>query len=129
MNSKEKRKNIRIPLLSEHVEINSIPEFVMNITTSGAFIKTKNLKKPREVIDIIITLPGDLGNMKVQGIVRRVVWTAKPEDAIGYGVEFVNMISSTQKIMDAYVVYLRNKQIITVSKRIIEEFFGDRPRM
>jgi hypothetical protein len=40
------------------------------------------------------------------------------------GVRFDKLNSGTKKILDAYVVYLRNKQIINVSKRIIEEFFG-----
>ena len=74
-----------------------------------------------------IQLPGDLGVLSLDGEVVRVNWAInrkKNREAMGMGVRFDNLNSGTKKILDAYVVYLRNKQIINVSKRIIEEFFG-----
>jgi hypothetical protein len=75
-----------------------------------------------------LNLPGDLGSLQVTASVVRVKWAATRKagkDSLGMGVRFEEVSPNIKKILDAFVVYLRNKQIITVSKRIIEEFFGE----
>jgi Tfp pilus assembly protein PilZ len=126
---------IRIPLLSEKVSyfIDGVEHFadVSDITADGLFLKTEKLVSPRSDTLIQLALPGDLGNLQVNAKVVRVNWVAnrkKGRDSLGMGVKFENISPNIRKIIDAYVVYLRNKQIITVSKRIIEEFFGNDPK-
>lgn len=136
-NKKDKRSHIRIPLLSESVSFEYIPTDgakvikevcgMADISNSGCFIKTIANVKPKSFITVNLTLPGDLGVMQVKG---KVIWRrwaikkgSKSQD-LGMGVAFTDVSPTIQKVLDAYCVYLRNKQIITVSKRIIEEFFG-----
>lgn len=136
LGDKDKRKSIRIPLLDEgalvefpYPDSRSFPGTKMrDITPEGVFFivqDPKSLPQPKAIINITIQLPGDLGTLPVLGQVVRLEWTPtkKNDRKLGYGVQFITG-QQTQKILDAYVVYLRNKQIIAVSKRIIEEFFG-----
>lgn len=129
--AKDKRSGIRIPLLSESVTyVHSGSEKkadITDITNEGLFIKTNEVLSPRTPVTLQVQLPGDLGNIQVSASVIRVNWTVnrkKSRDHLGMGLRFEDVPPNIKKILDAYVVYLRNKQIITVSKRIIEEFFG-----
>ncbi|MDB5037977.1 MAG: hypothetical protein JWQ35_1505 [Bacteriovoracaceae bacterium] len=129
--SKDKRAGIRIPLLSEsvsyiHNEVEKKAD-ISDITNEGLFIKTSEILAPRTNLVLQVQLPGDLGSIQVNASVIRVNWAVnrkKSKENLGMGVRFENVPANIKKILDAYVVYLRNKQIITVSKRIIEEFFG-----
>lgn len=128
-NTKERRKNIRIPLLGETCTWvsgeASITSQISNISNDGMFIKSDKMPEQKE-IDIRIALPGDLGVFEVPGKVVRKQWAAlkKKSTELGFAVKFEIVQDNHQKIMDSYCIYLRNKQIITVSKRIIEEFFS-----
>lgn len=131
MNSKDKRAGIRIPLLSERIGYfwgeEKREADIGDITNEGVFLRTTEILPPKTPLMIHILLPGDLGHLNVEGRVVRVNWTVnrkKNRESMGMGVRFENLNPGTKKILDAYVVYLRNKQIINVSKRIIEEFFG-----
>lgn len=135
MEDKNKRRVIRVPLLSESLAINDAVTGLQrvemkDISPYGAFLATSIPVKPRQVIDLEFHLPNSLGIIPVKATVIRVNWTInkkKHKDTIGFGCQFINVSENNQRILDAYVVYLRNKQIITVSKRIIEEFMGPRP--
>jgi Tfp pilus assembly protein PilZ len=129
--SKDKRTGIRVPLLSETITYFYNGEkkscSITDITNDGLFLKTTELLTPRSEILLQLELPGDLGFIQVNAKVIRVNWTInrkKGREAMGMGLAFENVPANIKKILEAYVVYLRNKQIITVSKRIIEEFFG-----
>lgn len=129
--SKDKRAGIRIPLLSENVAYfhNGVEKRadISDITNEGLFIKTSEVLPPKTQLSLQVQLPGDLGTINVGATVIRVNWTVnrkKSREHLGMGIRFENVPANIKKILDAYVVYLRNKQIITVSKRIIEEFFG-----
>jgi hypothetical protein len=136
LKSKDKRAGIRIPLLSERVTyfVNGLEKAadITDITADGLFLKTTELLAPRTNVLLQLHLPGDLGSLQVNASVIRVNWAAnrkKGRETLGMGVRFEDVQPNIKKIIDAYVVYLRNKQIITVSKRIIEEFFGsDNPK-
>lgn len=128
---KDKRAGIRIPLLSEKVTYTyNDREYsvdVSDITNEGLFVKQKDLLPPKTFVQIKLHLPGDLGSLQIDARVIRVNWALnrkRAKEHLGMGFRFENVSPNIKKILDAYVVYLRNKQIITVSKRIIEEFFG-----
>lgn len=132
LKSKDKRTGIRIPLLSERaiysVEGKDFEADIGDITNDGLFIKTDQLLTPRTRVALKLQLPGDLGTLQVTAKVVRVNWAVSRKagkDTLGMGVRFDEVSPNIKKILDAFVVYLRNKQIITVSKRIIEEFFGN----
>lgn len=131
VSQKDKRTGIRIPLLAEKVVLISNGERfeadVGDITNDGAFLRTDKIMAPKTAVTLNVQLPGDLGILSLDGEVVRVNWTVnrkKNREHLGMGIKFENLNPGTKKILDAYVVYLRNKQIINVSKRIIEEFFG-----
>ena len=131
LSAKDKRTGIRIPLLSERVsfiaEGTRSEADVGDITPDGAFLKTDKVLRPKTPVTLNVQLPGDLGLLSLDGEVVRVNWAVnrkKNKENLGMGIRFDNLNPGTKKILDAYVVYLRNKQIINVSKRIIEEFFG-----
>jgi Tfp pilus assembly protein PilZ len=136
LKSKDKRAGIRIPLLSERVTyfVNGVEKTadITDITADGLFLKTSEILPPRTNVLLQLHLPGDLGSLQVNAQVIRVNWVQnrkKGRETLGMGVRFEDVQANIKKIIDAYVVYLRNKQIITVSKRIIEEFFGsDNPK-
>jgi hypothetical protein len=132
LNAKDKRGGIRIPLLAERIRyvLDGVQHEadVGDITNDGLFIKTEKILSPKKKIEIQLQLPGDLGSLQVGASVVRVNWAVnrkKGREHLGMGLRFEDVSPNIKKILDAYVVYLRNKQIITVSKRIIEEFFGN----
>lgn len=132
LKSKDKRAGIRIPLLSERATYSlngqDFEADIGDITNEGLFLKTEKLLSPQSKVQLKLNLPGDLGSLQVTASVVRVKWAATRKagkDSLGMGVRFEEVSPNIKKILDAFVVYLRNKQIITVSKRIIEEFFGE----
>ena len=131
MNTKERRKDMRIPVLSEAVTVETTTWTEKlsydNISKSGVFIKANNLPAPQSVVYLRFELPGDLGMLTMTGRVVRVKWNVdkkKSGDSKGFAVEFYEQTTHVKRIFDAFLTYIRNKQIIAVSKRIIEEFFG-----
>lgn len=131
VNKKDKRAGIRVPLLAEKIHYSFYDEVfeadIGDITNEGVFLKTQKILRPQTPLEIQMTLPGDLGKLSVKARVVRVNWTVnrrKNKEHMGMGVQFEDVNPGAKKILEAYVVYLRNKQIISVSKRIIEEFFG-----
>ena len=129
---KEQRKEFRIVLLSEEVGwsyanvTSKTPSRLVDFSSEGVFIESKLLPKAKDVLEIVFLLPGDLGTLDIQGIVvwRRWAKRKKSNLPLGFAVKLIHN-PNTLKVMRAYVTYLRNKQIMTVSKRIQEEFFGD----
>lgn len=131
---KEKRKTLRVPLLSEYVSLRqqeenfsfSIRAKVRDINTLGFFAETDTKLDPNLTVHCIFELPGDLGPLELTGRFVRFNWRAdkKKKTVKGVAIEFKDLSESKKKILDSFVIYLRNKQIISVSKRIIEEFFG-----
>lgn len=133
LKNKEKRKAIRIALLETKSWLVSFDrtEELIDISESGAFIKSDFPPNPDEkhmISSIVFNLPGDLGRFNVPCRVVRINWTevkkGKNKRLKGYAVAWGDMSPSTFKILESYLVYIRNKQIITVSQRIIQEFFG-----
>ena len=128
--NKEKRSDIRVELLNEYCEIGARAYRVMNISKGGMFIKASSsemLMKPNEFFFVTFELPGQLGFLSIPCTVGRVVWkTNKKNKELGFSAKFGKLSSGNTKILDAFLIYLRNKQIMSVSKRIIEEFLGPR---
>jgi Tfp pilus assembly protein PilZ len=128
--NKERRKSYRMELLSEACGWSIVgspkktPNKIINISTEGMFVESES--NPQGELEIVLTLPGDLGNLDIKGTVvwRRWAVTKKNKEPLGFAVKFIHN-PNTKKVMDAFYTYLRNKQIMTVSNRIIEEFFGD----
>lgn len=140
MKTKEKRSSIRIPLLSESVKVFAAEpdifvtkEYVFqmdNISSEGAFIVQEKPFRSGIYIQLEFNLPGELGNLRILGRTAHCIWQVnkkKNKLKTGVGVQLFPD-PKTKKIFDAYLIYMRNKQIITVSKRIIEEFFGDKDK-
>lgn len=102
---------------------------VVDIAKGGCFLEAKQFLKPNTDVVLSFLLPGDLGALTINGKVRWVRWATKGDskEPLGMAIMFDEMSPGIKKIFEAYLVYLRNKQIITVSKRIIEEFFGNQP--
>lgn len=134
---KEKRKNIRVPLLSENCKwklmdgINTHESRLIDFSSSGAFIQSAQPVPIGAYVDVSLKLPADLGMIHIEAQVKWQRWAIRKKDAskydLGYGVQFINVESGPQKIIDSFGTYLRNKQIIAVSKKIIEEFFAGVP--
>ena len=130
--NKERRKEYRIVLLSEEVGwsyinvISKTHDKLIDISSEGAFIESKLLPKSKDVLEIVFVLPGNLGHLKIKGVIVWCRWTKlkKSNLPLGFAVKLIHTEDSL-KIMKAYVTYLRNKQIILVSKRIQDEFFGN----
>lgn len=132
LRSKDKRGGIRVPLLAEKATFSfdnrEGQADITDITNDGLFLRTSEILKPKDLVVLKLNLPGDLGCLHVNARVVRVNWAVsrkRNRENLGMGLQFSDVSPSIRKILDAYVVYLRNKQIISVSKRIIEEFFGN----
>lgn len=133
--SKEKRKLIRVPLLSDSCQwkpmdgTNTQESALLDFTKQGCFIISAKPVAVKSYICVYFTLPGSLGIVKVDGKVTWNRWAKRKDDTreLGFGVEFIDVPDYNDKILGAYQEFLRNKQIIAVSKRIVEEFFGKVP--
>lgn len=133
--NKEKRKQFRVLLMEEAIGwskesnlLNVRTCKVSNISKSGTFIECSEMPEVDEILEIYIQLPAELGMMTLKGKVawRRWATTKKSKLSMGFGIEFIFDSPKYEKIMESYTIYLRNKQIIVVSKKIIEEFLGTR---
>lgn len=130
MKSEEKRKDIRIPILNESVELFSadgvyIKGELKDISQSGAFVYIDPIFKPNTQIFFKIKLPGDLGFSTFEGNIVRVEWVKSKKKRPGIAVEFnQNMSELVNRTFTAWITYIRNKQIISVSRKILEDFFG-----
>lgn len=133
-NPKDRRQYIRIPLLSEAAMVSIGRDLfkvkMTDVCQGGCFVEFEDLANVKigEIVVVNIQLPSDLGLIILEG---RIVWTrwrkkAKSQEARGFGVCFHLPSGPQLKIWESWLVYIRNKQIITVSKRIIEEFFGSK---
>lgn len=124
---KERRKDIRVDLLNEQARVNAKLVNIKNICQSGLFfVDAMEAFRVGDVVYIELDLPGDLGYVQIEAKIVQAKWAEKDIANRGFGVQFINVAANIHKIIEAYCVYLRNKQIIMVSKRIIEEFFGPR---
>ena len=128
MNIKERRKDIRIPIIDEYAaitfETQSNKVKIRDISVNGCFVETDILPKPNEVVNAVFRLPNLLGHVIVQAKVKRIRWAQvkKSKTPKGYALEFdFNESKDIEKVMNSYCVYMRNKQIIQVTKRILEE--------
>lgn len=131
----ERRVDIRIPILSERIEFvhdgKTFQKEIGDISKEGIFIKSEELLPPHSEIYLKIQLPGDLGFLNVPSTVRHVNWCSvkRHKNRVrGFGIHFLPTAANLKKILAAYVIYLRNKQIINVSKKILEDFFGPQPQ-
>ena len=132
--SKDKRSSIRIPLTEQTCYMQSIKYGrqlveLKDITNKGMFIGCDKFHKPGETVSFEFILPGDLGELYILAQVKRLQWTKskkKKWDYTGMGLEFCVVDQAKQRTLNSYVVYLRNRQIIQISQRIIEQFFGPR---
>lgn len=124
--SKERRSTIRVPVVDQKIILNGSQFTVDNMSRAGLFVLDDALTlKINDPVSIQFALPGDLGNLIVAGKVTHSVWSAsKASPKLGFGIKFVNLTQQTKNILESYESYVRNKQIINISKRIIEEFFG-----
>lgn len=133
MNIKERRKSIRVPLISESCawadNTGTVTECPMtDINNNGIYLVSSKQPKPGGLIEVRFKLPGDLGIIPVPSKVIWIRWAVTKDSKFkpGFAVEFqLDAIPNIKKILDSYCIYLRNKQIIQVSKRIIEEFFTE----
>jgi len=131
--TKERRKDIRVPLIQESVSwtrhgniLNLKTDKANNMSVNGMFIESNIQPDIGEVIQIFVKLPSDLGALDLNAKVKWRRWTNSKKNPLpmGFGVNIGYDNPKIEKIMSAYVIYMRNKQIIEVSKRIVEEFFG-----
>lgn len=128
--TKERRSNIRIPLISEKlfisVEGDEKEVFMYDITENGVFIKMeKDFYPIKSSVCCMFNLPGELGTFIINGKVKRIQWHKKDnKHPTGFVVYFNELTQAESKIFSSYISYLRNKQIITISKRLVDELFG-----
>lgn len=128
--SKEKRKDMRIQILNGTVEYyvrggTYERGRLHDLSAGGAFIGREIPMDPKSEIVLMFRLPSDLGILECPAEVIWVRWgkTKKSEQPLGFSVKF-HLDKNRQKIMDSFLIYMRNIQIIDVSKRIIEQFYG-----
>lgn len=129
--TKERRKDIRVDLISESLNLfksdgTGYHVKIKNISNGGVYLEEIVLR-PNEHCVLSMSLPGDLGKLDLSAKVKRVDWASTKAKKVGSVLVFYDVSEGNKRILEAYITYLRNKQIITVSKRIIEEFFGKRP--
>lgn len=129
--NKERRREIRIPLLNESIfwtETGNMSELntskISDISKHGMFIETIRQPGIGEIIDLLVKLPAELGalDLKAKVVWRRWAVTKKDPKKLGFSVQITYDNPKYEKIMDSFLIYLRNKQIIQVSKRILEEY-------
>ena len=129
---KERRSSIRIPILSEACTytfadaLTDIEGTLFDLSPIGVFINCKTQPNVKDIVKINFKLPQDMGILTLNGKVTHKRWavTKKSKLSAGFGVKFEDNIPKYEEVMKSYAIYMRNKQIIQVSTRIIEEFFG-----
>ena len=130
MQDKEKRKHIRTTLISEVMKVTEkdVDKFrsIRDISLGGVYINDL-VSPPGSNLTLTAALPGDLGDLTLTLEVVRCDWAKLKNKKTGIACKFIGVTEGQGKILDAYIKYLRNRQIVTVSKRIIEDFFGKQP--
>lgn len=132
---KDKRRSFRYQFLENRIAIGVIQDkhehslSILNMSKEGCFIpKTENKFKIGSRVILRLQIPelSVLNEFFVPAIVSRVVWSEKQKQPVGTGFEFQleELDENAVKILHSAMEYYRNKTIIEVSKRILQEFFG-----
>lgn len=118
-------------LINEHADVflsNGIGYRVKlkDITPESVYVENLLLNSSQTGA-IKFTLPGDLGTLTVNFKVKRCDWAKLKGKPTGSVLIFNEVSVNIQELLKTYVIYLKNQQIIQVSRRIMQEFFGKRP--
>lgn len=124
---KERRSAIRINVVSGESWLNDPNWSLLDVSNSGAFLQTEDVPTAQTKNDIqavSIKLPNDLGLLILPCEVVRIQWRETKDKKKGFAVKFNITSPQIETVFSSWLTFLRNHQIMTVSKRIIEDFFG-----
>jgi hypothetical protein len=130
-NAKERRAFLRVPITSGFIEY-YLPGHpyqrsdLINVSIEGCFIARAPTIKPKSEIIVFFRLPGNIGLLELPGEVMWLKWAKKKDDKtpLGVGVKF-SLTEEKRLIMESFISYMRNMQIIAMSQRIVEAFWGE----
>ena len=126
---KEKRKNHRFQLTDVitqffcHRTVETRWLEIIDISLGGISLRFPSqaaLPKPQSLHSINLQLPGDLGGFSLSIKTHSIDWSKKRIARF----QFVDVQPSTVAILVAYIDYQRNQQIIKVSRKILDGFYG-----
>jgi hypothetical protein len=127
INLKERRKSIRTMTINPECWLCDSSLKLIDISNTGAFIGSNETISPSDkqsVTHLEIKLPGELGLFIIPCEVVRIQWIETKTRPKGYAVKFGSSANDEKKVLEAWISFIRNNQIITVSQRIIDEYFG-----
>ena len=127
---KERRKSMRVTMINPAAWLIDPFLNLIDISNGGAFIATDQPITPKDkdtITSVDIMLPDNLGPFSIPCEVVRIQWISTKNRSKGYAVKFIINNENTRKILYALLIYIKNNQIITVSKRLMEEVFKRPP--
>ena len=124
---KEKRQHYRY-LLSDLLCVTASNRDGMfsihDISMGGAFLlqgPSQFVYAPKVDLTVRLQLPGSLKFLEIPGQVIRVRWHGLQK---GFAVRWDPMDRKLEETLKAWISYQKNMQIIKVSRKIIEDFYG-----
>lgn len=97
---------------------------VHDISMGGAFLlqgPSQFVYAPQVELTVRLQLPGSLHFLEIPGKVIRVRWHGMQK---GFAVQWDTMPKKLADTLNAWITYQKNMQIIKVSRKIIEDFYG-----
>ena len=126
-NVKERRKSHRITIVNPKEWLIHDNWELVDVSKGGAFIATDDIPSAANkhtITGVSVKLPSELGLLILPCKVVRIQWYKSKEKPKGFAVAFDITNPQVSVIFESWLNFVRNNQIVTVSKRIIEEFFG-----
>ena len=127
---KEKRNEIRLEIITgDLAKINLDVVSVKNISSTGIYVIVDDITKYKVntyvIVDLFLPekLYTEYGSIPIKGKITRINWVEVKNRKLGLAIKFeYEEKNSTKQVVESLINYIKNRQIISVSKRILEEY-------
>lgn len=127
---KEKRNDMRLDVISGDVaKINFDIVSVKNISPTGIYVIVDDITKYKVntyvIVDLFLPekLHAEYGSIPIKGKITRITWAQLKDKKLGLAIKFEYTDKNSMKqVVESLIHYIKNKQIVSVSKRILEEY-------
>jgi hypothetical protein len=128
---KEKRKNMRLEIISGDVAmVNMEVVTVKNLSPEGIYVYLDDITKYKVnsycIVDLFLpeSMKDEYGAIPIKGKIIRVDWRETKDKKIGMTIKFEYEKERVKSVVESLICYTRNRQIVSVSKRILKEVMG-----
>ena len=128
---KEKRKNMRLEIISGDVAmVNMEIVTVKNLSPEGIYVYLDDITKYKInnycIVDLFLpeSMKDEYGAIPIKGKIIRFDWRETKDKKMGMAIKFEYEKEKVKSVVESLICYTKNRQIVSVSKKILEEVMG-----